>query len=47
MRPFLCPLAAAGLAGGHDLSSDYGRVRTLETASEFELDPLRVSVTSR
>jgi hypothetical protein len=38
MRSPLFLLAAAGLVGGHELATDYGRVRTLETTSEFELD---------
>ena len=38
MRFPLLLLAAAGLAAGHELATDYGRARTLETTSEFELD---------
>jgi hypothetical protein len=38
MRHLLFLLAGAGLVAGHELATDYGRVRTLETSSEFELD---------
>lgn len=38
MRSLSLLLAAAGLAAGHELATDYGRARTLETTSEFELD---------
>jgi len=38
MRSLTLLLAAAGLAAGTELTTDYGRPRTLETSSEFELD---------
>src|SRR5262245_49210089 len=38
MRALLIAVAAGYLPGGHDLSTDYGRARTLTTTSELELD---------
>lgn len=38
MRSLTLLLAAAGLAAGHELATDYGRARTLETTSELALD---------
>lgn len=38
MRSLNLLLAAAGLLAGHELATDYGRARTLETTSELELD---------
>jgi len=38
MRSLTLLFAAAGLVAGHELATDYGRARTLETTSELELD---------
>jgi hypothetical protein len=38
MRPFLLAAASGLLAGGTELSTDYGIPRTLRTSSELELD---------